>query len=61
MPLLFESTDDVVKNFGEVLSFSPGLGTDLLIFIAGVATGFIALPIVLPIAGYQLTKRWGPP
>lgn len=61
MPILYESTDSLVHDFGEVLSFEPGLGTDILIFVAGVFTGLIVMPIVLPIAGYQLTKRWGPP
>jgi len=55
MPILYERTDRLVK------SFAPDVGSDLLIFVAGVFTGFIVLPLVLPIAGYQLTKRWGPP
>jgi len=61
VPILYESTDSTVRDFGEALSFAPGLGTDILIFVAGVFTGLIVMPIVLPIAGYQLTKRWGPP
>jgi len=63
MPILYESTDEAIRQSRERLrlSPSPGIGTDTLIFVAGVFTGMVVMPIVLPIAGYQLIKRWGPP
>lgn len=60
MPLLFESTDKVVRKYSP-LRFNPDFTSGVAIFLAGVVTGFVVLPIVLPIAGYQLTKRYGPP
>jgi len=60
MPILYESTDRMVRCYGaKMRKLAPGF--DLLTFIAGVATGFFILPIVLPIVGYQVQKRWGPP
>jgi len=40
-----------------VKKFSP----DLTSFLGGLVVGFIVLPILLPVVGYQLTKRYGPP
>jgi len=42
---------------GMPLKFSP----DVTSFLAGLVIGFVALPILLPILGYQVQKRWGPP
>jgi len=63
MPILYEDTDPAIryhrKQLGTtVRKLSPGGVTTFLI---GLVTGFIILPIVLPIVGYQLTKRLGPP
>lgn len=64
MPLLYENTDRMVrhytKNLGKKLKLSPDPGP-LSYFLGGLITGFIVLPIVLPIVGFQVTKRWGPP
>jgi len=67
MPILFEPTDKAIqyhrknldRKLGKTLKFSPGSGVTT--FLAGLVTGFIILPIVLPIIGYQVTSRWGPP
>jgi hypothetical protein len=37
------------------------LTSSFALFAGGLITGFIVLPIALPIAGYQLQKRYGPP
>lgn len=64
MPLLYEDTDPVIRYHRKQLTtavrkLSPGSGVTT--FLVGLVTGFIILPIVLPIVGYQLTKRLGPP
>jgi len=64
MPILYEDTDPTIryhrKQLGTaVRKLSPGSGVTT--FLIGLVTGFIILPIVLPIVGYQVTKRWGPP
>jgi len=60
MPILYESTDRTVRHYAnKVQKLSPGF--DLLSFGAGLFTGFFVLPILLPIVGFQVTKRWGPP
>lgn len=63
MPILFEPTDKAIQYNRKQLTttvrkLSPGSG--LTTFLAGLVTGFIILPIVLPIVGYQVTSRWGP-
>lgn len=55
MPIIYENTDRLVRK-GK-LSPSPTITS----FLAGVVVGFFVLPIILPIIGYQVTKRWGPP
>lgn len=60
MPLLFENTDRIVRKYSP-LNFSLDVTSSVAIFVVGVLTGFVILPIVLPIAGYQLQKRYGPP
>jgi hypothetical protein len=57
MPITYENTDAMVRHYGKAFSF----GFDVTSFLGGIVLGFIILPIVLPIAGYQLTKRYGPP
>jgi hypothetical protein len=61
MPILYERTDGVVRHYGNKISkLSPG-PFEFTSFAIGVAVGFFVLPILLPIVGYQVTKRWGPP
>jgi len=64
MALLYENTDGMIRyytqNFGKKLKLSPDPGP-ITYFLAGVVTGFFVLPIVLPIVGFQITKRWGLP
>lgn len=60
MPILYENTDRAMRKYSP-LKFSPDLTSGVAIFLAGLVTGFIVLPIALPIAGYQLTKRYGAP
>jgi len=57
MPILYENTDRLVKKYGRTLKF----GFDTTSFLGGIVIGLIVLPIVLPIVGYQVTKRWGAP
>jgi len=58
MPILYESTDRAVRYYGaKMRKLSP----DLMSFGIGLFAGFFVLPILLPIVGYQVTKRWGPP
>jgi len=57
MPILYEPTDRLVRSYARTLKFSP----DVTSFLAGLFTGFIVLPILLPIVGFQVTKRWGAP
>jgi len=59
MPILYESTDRAMRQLGQKLKL--GLGTDTALFLGGVVVGLIVLPIAVPIFGYQLTKRYGPP
>lgn len=59
MPILYESTEPTVRVYGQKLRLSPDFSFGS--FAAGLVTGFIVLPIVLPILGFQLTKRYGPP
>ena len=64
MPILYEDTDPAIryhrKQLGTaVRKLSPGSGVTT--FLIGLVAGFIILPIVLPIVGYQVSKRWGPP
>jgi len=61
MPLLYERTDRLVRYYGnKIVRLSP-TPFDATSFLIGLVTGFFILPIVLPIVGYQVTKRWGPP
>jgi hypothetical protein len=60
MPILYENTDRTVRTYSP-FKFNPDIMSSLGIFALGVVAGFIILPIALPIAGYQLTKRFGPP
>jgi hypothetical protein len=60
MPILYENMNTTVRKYSP-LKFSPSIMTDLGIFAIGVLTGLIIVPIVVPITGYQLTKRFGPP
>ena len=57
MPILYEGTNRLVKTYTRTLKFSP----DVTSFLVGLVAGFIVLPIVLPIVGFQVTKRWGAP
>jgi len=60
MPILYESTERLVRYYGaKMRKLSPGF--DLMSFGVGLFAGFFVLPILLPIVGYQVTKRWGPP
>lgn len=55
MPITYDYSE---KHLAVVTrKFSPGVTS----FLTGLIAGFIVLPIVLPILGYQVTKRWGPP
>jgi len=56
MPILYEGTDRLVRSYARALKFS-----DTTSFLVGLVAGFIVLPIVLPIIGFQVTKRWGAP
>jgi hypothetical protein len=59
MPITYENTDRLVRFYGSKLrKLSPS--PDVTSFLAGMVVGFFVLPIVLPIVGYQVTKRWGP-
>jgi hypothetical protein len=59
MPITYEPTDRLVRYYGGKLrKLSPS--PDVTSFLAGMVVGFFVLPIVLPIVGYQVTKRWGP-
>ena len=59
MPITYENTDRLVRFYGSKLrKLSPS--PDVKSFLAGMVVGFFVLPIVLPIVGYQVTKRWGP-
>ena len=60
MPILYERTDNLVRYYGRKLKLSPS-PFDFTAFILGLGVGFFVVPIVLPIIGYQVTKRWGPP
>ena len=57
MPILYEPTDRLVQHYGNKMR---KLSPDVTSFLAGMVIGFSVLPIVLPIVGYQVTKRWGP-
>jgi len=60
MPITYENTDRLVRFYGSKLrKLSPS--PDVTSFLAGMIVGFLVLPIVLPIVGYQVTKRWGAP
>lgn len=59
MPIVYENTDVLVRRYGNKMKLSPS--PSITSFLLGVVTGFFILPIVLPIVGYQVTKRWGPP
>ncbi len=59
MPITYENTDAVVRTYAAKLKLSPS--PSVTSFLLGVFTGFFVLPIILPIIGYQITKRWGPP
>jgi hypothetical protein len=60
MPITFENTDRLVRHYGSKMQkLSPSF--DMTSFLGGIVVGFIVLPILLPIVGYQITKRWGPP
>lgn len=63
IPFLYENTDRTMRYYGKKLKLSPspGVGVTVGAFFAGLVTGFVVLPIVLPIVGFQVTKRWGPP
>jgi hypothetical protein len=59
MPILYEPTERLVRYYGNKMrKLSPD--PDFTSFAIGVAVGFFVLPILLPIVGYQVTKRWGP-
>jgi hypothetical protein len=58
MPILYEPTERLVRFYGSKLKLSPS--PDVTSFLAGMIVGFFVLPIILPIVGYQVTKRWGP-
>jgi hypothetical protein len=60
MPILYENTDRAMRKYSP-LKYSPDIMSGLGIFAMGVVAGLIIVPIVAPIAGYQLTKRFGPP
>jgi len=61
MPLLYEPTDRIVRYYGRKIAKLSPSPFDATSFLIGLVAGFIVLPIVLPIVGYQVTKRWGPP
>ncbi len=61
VPILYECTDKMMKERGKLLELSPDIGSGTALFLAGVVTGFILLPIALPVIGFQVTKRWGSP
>jgi hypothetical protein len=59
MPITYEPTDRLVRYYGnKIVKLSPS--PDVASFLAGMVVGFFVLPIVLPIVGYQLSKRLGP-
>jgi len=61
-PITYEPTDRLVRYYGSKLrKLSPSPDPSVTWFLVGLFTGFFVLPIVLPIIGYQVTKRWAPP
>lgn len=61
MPLLYEPTDRLARRIGSRVKLSPDFGSAAGIFLGGLVAGFIILPIALPVLGFQVQKRWGPP
>jgi hypothetical protein len=59
MPITYEPTDRLVRYYGnKIVKLSPD--PSVTSFLAGMVVGFFVLPIVLPVVGYQIQKRWGP-
>lgn len=57
MPILYEPTDRMIRTYRAKLKLAP----DATSFLAGLVVGFFIVPITLPIIGYQVSKRFGPP
>jgi hypothetical protein len=56
MPITYEPTDRLVRYYGQKLRKLSPHPFDLGAFTIGVVTGYIILPIVLPIVGIKLWK-----
>jgi hypothetical protein len=56
MPILYQSTEKVVRHYGQKARKQLSPSPDVTSFLAGVFTGFFVLPIVLTFIGYKLEK-----
>jgi len=54
MPILYERTDRLVRHYGQKLRKLSPHPFDWGTFTLGIVTGYIILPIVLPIVGVKL-------
>jgi len=56
MPITYEPTERLVRYYGAKMRKLSPKPFDLSSFAIGVVTGYIVLPIVLPIVGIKLWK-----
>jgi len=71
VPLLYEPTERLVRGrrpyhtpITEMRTRKQKLSPDpfdFTSFAIGAAVGMFVIPILVPVLGYQITKRWGPP
>lgn len=56
MPITYEGTDSLVRYYATKIGKLSPTPFDLGAFLAGIVTGYVVLPIVLPIVGIKLVQ-----